>query len=418
MTNYKVVIAGIVTAMGLAQAAGAAVLSTVAVFDSATTGGQPNGALVVDAAGNFYGTTSTGGAGGYGTIYKYSASQGLTTLTSFDGAALGGTSRAGLTIDAEGNLYGSTTVGGNGYGTVFKYSSTGGLTTLHAFSDTDGRTPSAAPVFGPDGSLYGTTFQGGTLGSGTVYKISSVSGTPSLSVVVNLGASNNYSNAPVVFDAAGNLLTTSSTGGSVYGSVYQVTPDGSSTTLINFSRYTANTPSGGLVSDGAGNFYGVNSGGYNLFIPGLGTLVNYGSIFKVSANGEVTSLYDFGGAGGRNPSGALLVDAEGKLFGTTRYGGDFGFGMVFSYDPTTGLLTTLASFDSTTGSQPVGQLTADAFGNLYGTTYAGGSGVGTIFKVTGSGFVGASVPEPVSMALPAMACLGLTARRRRALSSK
>jgi uncharacterized repeat protein (TIGR03803 family) len=146
--------------------------NTVVNFNS-TNGAYPYAGVSFDSQGNMYGTTQNGGASGFGTVWKYTSSAGLTQLFNFNGSSSpsnnGDRPMSPLLIDSQGNLYGTTYFGGNnfsgdgsGYGTLFKLSSSGQFTELHQFSGTDGDNPLGALILDSKGNLWGTTFQGGT----------------------------------------------------------------------------------------------------------------------------------------------------------------------------------------------------------------------------------------------------------------
>jgi uncharacterized repeat protein (TIGR03803 family) len=306
----------------------------------------PYGGLVQAAEGYLYGTTSAGGAVFGGTIFKITPSGTLTTLYSFcsqSGCADGSAPYATLIQAPNGNLYGTTMGGGaNRDGTVFSITPAGTLTTLYSFCSqsgcSDGASPEAPLVQATNGDFYGTTNNGGgASGSGTVFKITS---TGTLTT----------------------LYTFCSQGGSFCG-------DGAN-------------PSAGLVLSSNGNFYGTTySGGAN----GIGT------VFELTPTGTLTTLYSFGSQSDDGISPNALVEASnGDFYGTTEIGGANSAGTIFTITPS-GTLTTLYSFCSQTsctdGADPQGGLIQDTHGNFYGTTYGGGTnGDGTVFTLaTGLG---------------------------------
>lgn len=193
---------------------------------SATDGQQPEANLIMDNAGNFYGTTMSGGANNRGTVFKI-ASGTETVLYSFGASATDGQQpEADLIMDSGGNLYGTTAGGGaNGHGTVFKISASGTETILYSFGSgaTDGQGPSAGLIMDSAGNLYGTTEGGGASGDGTVFKISA-SGTES--VLYSFGASatdGRYPTAGLIVDNAGNLYGTTYAGGAnSWGTVFVI----------------------------------------------------------------------------------------------------------------------------------------------------------------------------------------------------
>jgi uncharacterized repeat protein (TIGR03803 family) len=187
----------------------------------------------------------------------------------------------------------------------------------------------------------------------------------------------------LIRDSSGDLYGTTYTQGEYgYGAVFKVTPSGTESVLHSF----AGPPSdgsypqfGSLTLDGAGNVYGVTPSGGEF---------GYGTVFKVTATGTESVLYNFtGGSDGREPYGGMARDSSGNLYGTTVDGGNYGYGVVFKLTPG-GTESVLHNFDllSTDGAYPLGNFIRDSSGNLYSTTYEGGASfVGTVFEVTTSG---------------------------------
>jgi uncharacterized repeat protein (TIGR03803 family) len=325
--------------------------STLLIFDG-TDGAGPRGALVQGTDGNFYGTTSAGGAYLHGTIFKITRAGVLTTLHSFNNTD--GTSPcAALVQGTDGNFYGTTSDDGiNGYGTVFKITAAGALTTLHNFNNTDGANPCAALVQGTDGNFYGTTVYGGAIGSDSC---------PSNT-----------------FEAGG------------CGTVFKITPAGALTTLHSFNLTDGNQPDAALVQAIDGNFYGTTPfGGASSNPDNLGL----GTVFKISPGGALTTLHSFTlKEEGHYPYAGLIQAANGNFYGTTSQGGAIGYGTVFTITPG-GKLTTLHSFDDTDGGFLYGGLVQATDGNLYGTATGGGDACagseiaqcGTVFKITAAG---------------------------------
>jgi uncharacterized repeat protein (TIGR03803 family) len=340
---------------------------------SCTDGNQPLATLAQGTDGNFYGTTAAGGSGadckifgGCGTVFKITPQGTFTKIYDFcsqancaDGSQVFGT----LVQGSDGNFYGTTETGGQtnpnycahigevGCGTVFKITPEGALTTLYTFCSqggtncTDGSLPTAGLVEGSDGNFYGTTASGGTQEGGTVF---------------------------------------------------QITPSGTLTTIYNFcglgSCHTEFEP-GGLVQGSDGNFYGTaytGSGGG-------------GAVFKVTPSGTLTTLYSFCSllhcTDGENPASTIVLGIDGNFYGTTSTYGGFGNpaygGTVFKITPED-TLTTLDSFclGCATGDRPYGSLIQATDGNFYGTALFGGThgtcgpggdGCGTVYKVTPGG---------------------------------
>jgi uncharacterized repeat protein (TIGR03803 family) len=364
-------------------AAGSGTLTTLAAFRGAN-GAAPAGPLVLDAAGNLYGTTTQGGAYVAGTVFEVAAGSGtLTTLASFTGAN-GAAPYAGLVLDAAGNLYGTTTQGGaSGYGVVFELArGSGAITPLASFTGANGIDPYSGVVLDGGGNLYGTTYTGGVAGYGTVFEVAAGSGTVT-TLASFTATAGNVPQAGLTADAGGNLYGTTSCGGAFNdGTVFEVAAgSGTITTLASFNGTNGADPYAGLVLDAAGNLYGTTA---------FGGACGCGTVFEVAAgSGTVTALASLNAAKGEYPEGGLVMDAAGNLYGTTFAGGASNLGTVFELPTGATKVTTLASFDGAHGQFPQGGLVIDATGNLYGTTSQGGaSGYGTVFEVAaGSGTV-------------------------------
>jgi uncharacterized repeat protein (TIGR03803 family) len=345
------IVLAVVLAFIATQSAQAQTFTSLFSFDG-TDGYAPEAGLVQATNGKLYGTTQVGGANeqctfyavptGCGTIFTFATGGTLTTLYSFcaqPGCTDGETPTGALIQATDGNLYGITSGGGaSGYGTIFKITLGGTLTTVHSFDGTDGSYPGAGLIQAANGDFYGVTYYGGVYGQGSVFKI---------------------------------------------------TPSGTLTTLYSFCSQSGcpdgTGPAGPLVQSANGSFYGATVfGGNSVCTSGCGT------IFKITANGTLTTLHSFDYTDGKNPNAGLAQAANGDFYGTTFYGGaynsPYGWGTVFKITPT-GTLTTLLSFDDTDGIWPTAGLVQGTDGNLYGETQLGGiNGVGgTIFKITPSG---------------------------------
>src|ERR1022692_170052 len=316
----------------------------------------------------------------------------LTTLHRFcsqSGCTDGAYSYAVLVQATNGNLYGTTAQGGtNGSGTVFKITPGGTLTTLHSFcsdypSCTDGADPYAGLAQAANGDLYGTAYNGGANGYGAVFKITQ-GGT--LTTLYSFCSQTNCTDgagpeAGLVQAANGDLYGTTYSGGtSSAGTIFKITPSGTLTTLHSFNGEDAGGPVAGLVQAANGDLYGTTQGG--------GTNGG-GTIFKITPSGTVTTLYSFcpqtNCTDGETPFAGLVQAADGDLYGTTIDGAN-GNGTIFKITPG-GTLTTLYSFCSQTncrdGGQPNAGLVQDTNGDLYGTTdYGGGAASGTVFRLS------------------------------------
>ena len=309
----------------------------------------------------------------------------LSALASFDGTD-GANPQAGLIADAAGNLYGTAPNGGAaGDGAVFEVASgSGAITTLASFDSNgaDGTNPNSELVMDAVGNLYGTTEDGGANGEGTVFELAKGSGT-----ATTLASFNETNGAGptggLVMDAAGNFYGTAESGGANgVGTVFELAKgSGAITVLANFDGTTGASPTGGLIADAAGNLYGTTTfGGAN----------DEGAVFEVAkGSGAITVLASFDGTDGASPSNQLLADAAGDLFGTASVGGANGSGTVFEVAKGSGTATALATFDGDDGSVPNSGLVIDAAGNLYGTASQGGAAnQGNVFEVAaGSGAI-------------------------------
>jgi uncharacterized repeat protein (TIGR03803 family) len=345
-------------------------------FPGTAGGFDPSSGTIRDSAGNFYGTTTSGGTAGYGVVYKVDTSGRETVLHTFGSGADGRYIQAGVIRDSAGNLYGTAEVGGTaGRGAVYKLDATGHETVLYSFTGgADGGYPYAGVIRDSAGNLYGTTTSGGAAGRGVVYKVT-MSGNETVLYSFTGGADGDGPYAGVIRDAAGNLYGTTYGGGAANaGVVYKLDKAGHETVLYSFTYGNDGAePSSGVIRDAAGNLYGTTPYG------GAGYA---GVVYKLDTAGHETVLYTFtGGADGGNPNSGVIRDAAGNLYGTTSAGGTVGGGVVYELD-TAGQETVLHSFTGgTDGGNPNGVI-LDSAGNLYGTTYSGGKvGTGVLFKL-------------------------------------
>ena len=331
----------------------------------------------------------------------------VVVLHNFTGGQDGANPYAGLTVDAGGNLYGTTGSGGIGWGTVFKLSRRGSgwiFSQLYRFrGPEDGYGPWARVVFGPDGSLYGTTTYGGQVncnfpwGCGTIFNLK-----PPTSVSPNIfggwtktvlhtfgNPDGTYPGGDLLFDQAGNIYGTTAEGGlNSYGTVYKLAPsDGGWTENILYSFTVGvggNYPIEGVIFDSVGNLYGTASQG--------GTYAA-GTVFQLTPSGSGWTenvLYSFrDGNDGGYPQAGLIFDTAGNLYGTTFMGGTGNGGTAFELTPSDNgwTYTLLYALPGLGQGGPLGPLVMDADGNLYGTSYADPdpvNGNGSVFKLTPS----------------------------------
>jgi uncharacterized repeat protein (TIGR03803 family) len=232
-------------------AKGSTTLTTLASFGNGS-GINPRSALIMDASGNLYGTTS-------GTVFELAA--GTATITTL--ALVGGTPAGALVMDASGNLYGVTEYGGSsGDGTVFELAKgSSAITTLASFNGTDGAYPESGLVMDGSGDLYGTAFQGGASNQGTVFELPYGSGTITTLASFD-GTDGANPRGTLVMDSSGDLYGIAAVGGAFgFGSVFEVGQGSSAiTTLASFGGRAGSNPSG-LTVDGSGNPYGVTEDG-------------------------------------------------------------------------------------------------------------------------------------------------------------
>jgi uncharacterized repeat protein (TIGR03803 family) len=323
---------------------------TLHKFKGGKDGIYPTGRLISDAAADIYGTTESGGANGLGTVFELIPNQ--------DGSW------------AEKVLHGASPYAG-------------GVT------------------LDQTGNLYGTTSYGGTYGSGTVYKLApNLDGSWSESVLYSFGSDGWGTNGPLSIDPAGNLYGVQFGGGNQScgvgcGSVFELSqkPDGSWTesTLYKFSGTDGSNPETGVIFDAAGNLYGTTVTGGNCVEWGCGVV--YKLIPNTNGTWSETVLYKFCSLtkcrDGESPYARLSLDQAGNLYGTTTVGGAHGLGTVYELIPNQDGSWTENVLHHFTGGNPYGSgVVLDQAGNLYGTTYQGGSfnncngaGCGVVFKL-------------------------------------
>jgi uncharacterized repeat protein (TIGR03803 family) len=322
-----------------------------------------------------------------------------------------------LIADTQGNLYGLTQGGGSfGWGSVFELPASGGETVLYSFTGgADGSMPEFTSLLrDPAGNLYGVTPYGGASSStcsgsscGVIFRISAATGKEKVLYSFMGGADGSFPSSSLISDANGNFYGVAGNGGDFdppcatfgCGVVYELSKTGEETVLYSFTGGSDGaTPSGVLVRDSEGNLYGTAQAG--------GTY-GWGVVFKLDPSGNETVLYSFtGGPDGYYPL-FLVLDPEGNLYGTTYGGGDTscvgGCGVLFEID-SLGNESTLFAFTGDSGYRPLGGLVLDSRGNLYGTTYGGGEkGAGLVFRVSKGGvetvlhsFIGSDGANPES----------------------
>ncbi len=361
------------------------------------SGGNPAAALVFDASGNFYGTTAR-------TIFEMTPQTGGTWAEDNIYSTVGIQNVEGSPVFGPGgNIY-SVTQGVIGQNLVFELTpSTGGTwteTTLYTFPDTTthGYQPYGAPTFDSAGNIFSTAYSGGAYGDansgGTVYELSPKAGGGWSQRVIHSFGNGTDGSLPysgVTLDSAGNIYGTTTAGGSGgFGTVFELVrqPGGAyrEKILHTFSGgVDGANPYCGLIFDSAGNLYGTAAGGGAF---GLG--VAYELIPQTNGSWKEKSLHSFGnGTDGAGPYnyGTLTFDPAGNLYGTTFFGGTLSGGTAFELSPQTGggwAERTLHNFGATgDGTNSLAGLAFDASGNLYGTTQGGGTfEEGTVFEIT------------------------------------
>ncbi len=396
--------------------------STIYTFCSLSgcaDGGAPVGNMAFDGQGNLYGAARSGGTPDLGTVYKLTPLSGggipwtQTVLHTFclqSGCSDGSLPESGVILDAGGNIYGTTASGGstNQAGVVYEMSPPPGgngpwtETVLYTFCPTapctDGYEPMAGLIFDAAGNLYGTTMGGGLYGHGAVYELSPNGGTYTEKVLYSFCRSQGCpdgdapQNGSLIFDAAGNLYDTTHGGGANnYGIVYKLSPSGggqwNETILYSFCSVAncadGQNPLGGVVFDAQGNLYGGTPGG---------GANNQGAVYELIPNGNgwvetVLHSFCFSCADGREIEQTLTLDRNGNIFSVAYAGGVNGHGLAFELSQSNGSWneTVLYNFCSVgsclDGAQPITPLLFDSAGDLYGGASAGLQGGGVAFEL-------------------------------------
>ncbi len=383
-------------------------------FTGGADGAIPEAGVIRDEAGNLYGATSAGGdlggrctgIGGCGVVFKLDQAGHEVPLYPFTGLTDGGTPFGTPVRDEDGNLYGTAPFGGDpncpfsgggGCGVAFKIDAEGNYTVIHTFEVGTGINPPGGLTRDSAGNLYGTAESGGGSGSGcaefgcgVVFKID-----PQYNESVLYSFTGGTDGIePSTFGALardndGNLFGTTFDGGFFnQGVVFKVDPQGHETVLYTFTGGAdGGVPTGNVILDDAGNLYGTASVGGNS---------NAGVVFKVDPSHHETVLYTFtGGTDGNTPYGGLVRDQQGNLYGTTFFGGNQGSycegfcGVVFKVDTNLRETVLYAFTGQADGLNPYAGLLRDNNGNLYGTASGGGDlncpiggGCGVIFKIS------------------------------------
>ena len=384
----------IVVASLIGSAFAAGTPQVIYSFNGGGDGEYTDTELVVDGAGNLYGTSVQGGAFGGGTVFELSPSAvgwTHTVLYNFTGGADGGEPYKGVTLDAHGNLYGTAVTGGagsceGGCGVIYELTNSGGAWTqsvIHSFKGSDGSGPGSPVVVDAQGTLYGTTPTGGANGFGVIYEVKPGNGGWSFGVihtftggVDGLGGSA----SGMLLDPKGNLYGVNTVGGaSGFGNVFKLTRKAGGwnlTTIYSFQdQPDGASPYGGVIFDKDGNLYG------STYYAGANDV---GTVYKLTRNqGSWTEsvLYSFkGGSDGDSPISTLVADAKGNLFGTTSDGGaaKCGCGTIFKLSRSAGGHWTESVVYRFPGAPKAAfaynGIVSDGKGNFYGATVHGGTG--------------------------------------------
>jgi uncharacterized repeat protein (TIGR03803 family) len=305
-----------------------------------------------------------------------------TDIHDFNTSTLVSPEYAGLLAQGrDGSLYGTTPSGGTlGFGGVFKITPTGTYSVIYNFDGTaHGKTPRSGLTLGTDGNFYGTTWQGGTSNYGTVFQVTAAG---ILTVLHNFSYSdggNPYS--PPVQGTDGSYYGATEAGGTGSGTVYKITSSGTFTSLHSFSFSECATPVAPLIQGTDGNFYGTCETG--------GAAGGDGSVIKITSAGVVTVMYSFDFTHGSHPNGPLVQGTNGNFYGTTSGGGSLDGGVVFKLTSAK-VLTVLYNFNAKPGSVDGNLVDAGVIqatdGNFYGVTDGGGTnGFGIVYEITPAG---------------------------------
>ena len=388
-----ILVSTIIAVITLAGSAWPVTYKVLYKFGSFPDAQSPEAGLVFDSAGNLYGTTYNGGTGDVGAVYELSPVPGGWTekvIYSFTGGADGGRPVSTLVLDAKGNLYGTTEYGGAGslsYGVVFELSppTPGGTKwtekVIHTFmGGTDGVAPLGGVVFDGHGNLIGTTSAGGTTNLGTIFELSPFTGGWSKSLIHTFQGGNDESvpQGKLTIDSLGTIYGTARGG---VGSIYRLTRS-SSGHWIYHQVYCFCTggggvsPFGGLAVDNSFHIYGTTYGGFG-----------NGNVFELAIPSPIQIKELNGTTDGGGPLGGVVLDALGDVWGTASFGGDHGVGVVFNAARVGGkwkyaVAYSFGGISKSDGATPITDLIFDAAGHIYGTTYSGGAtNGGTVFEV-------------------------------------
>jgi len=355
----------------------AGVESVLYNFDG-THGWAPTGGLTLASDGNFYGTTQVGGSNGLGVLFRITPSGTLTVLYNFTGIEDAYPDYSPIQA-SDGSFYGTTQ--GESYGEVYKYAPNGTFTVLHTFSGSDGRNAIAHLIQAEDGNLYGTTFEGGTYGWGTVFKMNT-SGTITAQYSFDSPTTGGYLAWPVIQASDGNFYSTTSLYASngYTGSVFRLSPEFAYTLLYTEPDNSTQVSElqSGVVQATDRNLYGVGQ---------AGAANQYGGIYQLGLDGTSSVVYSFSTY--TLLSAGMMQHTNGKLYGSVNYASNNGNGYLYSLDMG---LRRFITFVQPTGK--VGQ-TAQILGQHFtGATSVTFNGVpATTFSVVRDTYLTAVVPS-------------------------
>jgi uncharacterized repeat protein (TIGR03803 family) len=381
LTLFMLALAGLVTA---ASAQTPTVVYTFNTHTADVINPLPYGLITQGRDGNLYSSTKfSQDANDNGGVFLVSPSG--TESVSYKFLPTDGTScNAGVDLGSDGNFYGVCFSGGPGsQGIVYKVTPTGTFTILHSFTGTsgDGAGPFAPPIQAADGNFYGTTNTGGAHNDGTVYKLTP-GGTLTILYSFTAGTDGFNPYAPLVQGTDGNLYGSTFSGGAHnFGTTYKISTAGKLTTLHAFNNTDGFNPIGGMIQGSDGNFYGTTyTGGAN----------NNGVVFKMTAGGTLTVLHSFLAAtDGQGPQVALMQATDGNFYGINVFGGHgggiggMGLGSIFKVTAK-GVFSTVYLFDSAAvGGNPGAALVQNTNGLLYGDSFSGpgGGGYGAFYSL-------------------------------------
>jgi uncharacterized repeat protein (TIGR03803 family) len=374
---------------GMMSCAQAQTFNVVHSFTGSNDGGNPVNGFTMGSKGTLFGTASSGGASGLGVVFKLNGKGTEAVLHSFAGGSDGAAPNGGVVEDGRGALFGTTTTGGaSGLGTVYRVKGKKEAVLYSFAGGTDGADPEAGLVMDAAGNLYGTTSQGGSAGNGTVFELAAPkerNGQWTETVLYSFGTGTDGATpvGGVIPDSAGNLYGTTSLGGAYgYGTVFELTPGSVWTENILYSFQNADdgaTPYAGLISDASGNLYGAaTDGGAN----------GGGTVFElVPSNGSWTFsvLTSIPGWGISGTFRDLMLGSSGNIYGTTHCDGSNSAGTIYELTPSDGSWTYTLLYTFTGGSDGLYSISNLVMrqGKLFGTTIDGGAdGAGVIYELT------------------------------------